>query len=146
MEIRLCKEDELNNVLVLQQEFLAEDCCNGICLDTLEDIKNKVVFIVEGNKIIIGYAFGSYEIVKKDKTYMKRGEKSFYIDEIYISSLYRNNGYGKKLINHITNYVKKQGCANIQVVAVSKNYKSLLKFYIEELDFLFYSAWLIKRI
>ena len=146
MEIRLCKEDELNNVLVLQQEFLAEDCCNGICLDTLEDIKNKVVFIVEANKIIIGYAFGRYEIVKKDKTYMKRGEKSFYIDEIYISSLYRNNGYGKKLINHITNYVKKQGCANIQVVAVSKNYKSLLKFYIEELDFLFYSAWLIKRI
>lgn len=146
MKIRLCKKDELNNVLFLQQEFLTENCCNGICLDTLEDVKNKVVFIVEENKIVIGYAFGSYEIVKKDKTYLKKGEKSFYIDEIYISPSYRNNGYGKKLMNHIENYVKKQGCANIQVVAVSKNYKSLLKFYIEELDFLFYSAWLIKKI
>ena len=139
MKIRLCKKDELNNVLFLQQEFLTENCCNGICLDTLEDIKNKIVFIIEENKIIIGY-------VKKDKTYMKKGETSFYIDEIYISPPYRNNGYGKKFVNHIENFVKRKGCSNIQVVAVSKNYKSLLKFYIEELDFLFYSAWLIKKI
>ncbi len=77
---------------------------------------------------VIFYAFGCFEIEAKDKTYVKKDEKSFNIDEIYISRIYRDKGYGKQLVKHIENFAKKRDCKNLHVVAVSKNYKELLKF------------------
>ena len=146
MEIRLAKKSELSEILNLQPEFIDEGCCNGICLDKLENLANKTTFIIEENNKILGYAFRCFEIEAKDKTYVKKDEKSFNIDEIYISRIYRGKGYGKLLVKHIENFAKKQDCKNLHVVAVSKNYKELLKFYIDELGFLFFSAWLIKKI
>ena len=103
-------------------------------------------FLIKDNNEIIGYAFGHIEIENKDKSYVKKNQKSFSIEEIYIIEKFRNKGYGKQMVKYIENFAKKHDCENLHIVAVSKNYKKLLKFYIEELDFLFWSAFLTKKI
>lgn len=128
----------------MSNEFFKENICNGISPDSYEELLKEEVFVVEENKNIIGFAYGHFEICDTNKTYYKKGDKSFYIEVMYILKSFRNKGYGNLLHKHIEQFAKENGCSNIQVDAVSKNYKSLLKFYIEELDYNFWSAWLIK--
>lgn len=65
---------------------------------------------------------------------------------MYIDKEYRNQGIGKRLYQYLEQYAIDNKCVSIQLNAVSKDYKSLLKFYIEELGFEFLNAFLIKHI
>ena len=65
---------------------------------------------------------------------------------MYIKKPYRNRGMGKKLFEQLEDYAKHNDCSNIQVIAVSKSYEKLLKFYIINLGFDFLYAHLIKKI
>lgn len=44
MKIEICNKNEIEKVLLLQKEFLNENCCNGICLDSKEELENETVF------------------------------------------------------------------------------------------------------
>ena len=137
---------DFQKIINMQQNFVAENCCNGICLDNISVLSKKCVFIVKEDEKIVGYAYGDFEIAKKNKTYIKKGDKSFNLEEVYIEPKYRNKGYGREICVFVENFAKENKCKNIQVVAVSKNYEKLLKFYIKQLGFDFWSAWLIKQI
>ena len=76
----------------------------------------------------------------------KKGQKSFYIEEIYIDKKYRNSGVGLKLFEFIENYAKQNNCDLLETTAVSKDYEKLLNFYIKKLNMNFWSANLIKKL
>ena len=146
MNIRLCNDFELEKVANLNKEFVEEKICNGITLDTIDYLKSHIVFVVEEKDEIVGYAYGSIKESDRETSYMHKGVNCFYLEEMYIKKPYRNRGVGKKLFEQIEDYAKHNECDNIQVVAVSKSYEKLLKFYIINLDFDFLSAHLIKKL
>lgn len=87
-------------------------------IDMLEN-SNEVLFVIEKNENIIGYA----ALQIKDKN-----TKSIWIDEIIIDNNYRNNGYGKRLIDEILKFAKENKCQRIELNCWSFN-DNALKFY-----------------
>lgn len=130
----------------LSKIFYEENCCNGMVCDDEDYFKDKKIVVAKLNNKIIGYAYGSVEKQEKDKSYIKAGELSFYLDEMYVLKQYRSLGVGKLLFDFIEKEAKEKGCKLILLNAVSKDYKKLLKFYIDLLGFEFWSAFLLKKI
>ena len=137
---------DLKQVAELSKMFEEEKCCNGIKSDSEMFFKNKNVCVAKLDNMIIGYCYGTVETKKRNTTYYNEGDKSFYIEEIYIREEFRDKEIGSKLFKFIENYAKSLNCTILETTAVSKDYKKLLKFYINNHDMEFWSANLIKKI
>lgn len=146
MEIRFASNKELNDVVKLNKMFAKENCCNGIINDDYQYYKDKEVAICVVENKIVGYCYGTIEEESSNRSYCEKGEKSYYIEEMYVEKLYRNKGIGKELFSYVENFYKDKGCSLIKLNAVSKDYKKLLELYIEELGMDFISAYLVKRV
>ncbi len=94
-----------------------EDLKNNL-IDMLEN-PNEVLFVIDKNENIIGYA--ALQIQEKTT-------KSIWIEEIIIDKNYRNNGYGKRLIEEILKFAKENKCQRIELNCWSFN-DVALKFY-----------------
>ena len=81
--------------------------------------REKIILVIEVDNIIIGYA--TFQCKNKVSN-------SFWIDEIIIDENYRNQGYGKKLIDELSIFAKKHNCQRIELNCWSFN-KDALKFY-----------------
>lgn len=146
MEIRFARINEIDQLVELSKKFADENCCNGVVADYYDYFFGKKVAVVVNKDVIIGYAYGEVGIEITNRSYSKINDKYYYIDEMYIDKEYRNQGIGKRLYQYLEQYAIDNKCVSIQLNAVSKDYKSLLKFYIEELGFEFLNALLIKHI
>ena len=144
MEIRFAKREEMKEISRLTEVFAKENCCNNIIADN-EDylIEKKILIALEGEQII-GYVYGSFEEEKTLRSYAKPHDKYFELEEIYVLPQYRNNHVGQTLFCEIEKYATNEGAKTLRLNAVSKNYKSLLRFYIEILGMDFISAYLVK--
>lgn len=94
---------------------------------------------------IIDCLFGKFSVLKETITPIEKGTKCFEINEIYVKEKYRSLGIGKALFEYIENYYK-QNVDYITLSTATKNYKSILHFYIEKMDMNFWSAKLFKKI
>lgn len=146
MEIMFAKKADLIFVARLSKQFENEGCCNGIVADDEKYFENKIVAICKVGEQIVGYVCGEVMVQQKNVSYSKQGDKYFELDEIYIAPNHRNKGYGKQMFAYMEDYAKKQGCKSLRLNAVSKNYQSLLKFYIEYMQMNFQSAYLVKQL
>lgn len=144
--IQFAENYDLISITKLSKDFEIENCCNGIKADDESYFANKNVVVAKMGKQIIGYCYGSVEEKKKTTSCFKKGQKSFYIEEIYISPNYRNQNIGTKLLQFLEDYAKSLGCEILETTAVSKDYKKLLDFYINKMEMKFWSANLIKKI
>jgi len=146
VEVRLCKLEEIDEVVRLSKEFELEGCCNGVKSDDREYfLARKVVIAVDEGRII-GYAHGSEEVEEKERSYAKAGDKYFELDEIYVEKEHRCQGVGKMLYWYLEAMASMKGCKTVRLNAVSKDYKKLLNLYIDELGMEFISAYLVKKI
>lgn len=130
----------------MSDDLISENCLNGMTKDTIEYLSDYDIDLVLVDGEIIGYAYASVSDASKNVGFIKKGEKTYYIEEIYIKPCFRNKGYGKKIFKHMEKKAIELGCKSIQLNAVSKKYKELLHFYIDELDMQFWNAYLIKKI
>ncbi len=146
MQIRFANKEDLKCVADLSEKFAKEGCCNGIIADDEKYFEEKQVAIAIENDAVIGYAYGIIEIQKKDKSYIKKGDKVFYLEEMYVIPSKRGRNVGKKLFDFLENKAMKKNVAVIELNAVSKDYKKLLKFYLDDLNMKFLSAYLYKRL
>ena len=146
MQIRFAKKEDLKNVANLSESFAKEGCCNGIVADDEKYFEDRQIAIAVDKDVIIGYAYGEIETAEKDKSYIKKGDKVFCLEEMYVVQSKRNMNVGKKLYEFLENEAKKKGVSVIELNAVSKNYKRLLKFYLDDLDMKFLSAYLYKKL
>lgn len=96
--------------------------------------------------IVIGYAYGEIEAAKKNKSYVKKGDKVFYLEEMYVVLSKRNKNVGEKLFKFLEKEARQKGAQVLELNAVSKDYKKLLKFYIEQMNMKFFSAYLYKEL
>lgn len=146
LKIKFAENSELEAIAKLSEKFEREKCCNGIVADDKDYFSDKKVAIAKVDDTVVGYCYGKFEIKEKSTSKFKKGDKSFYIEELYIDRPFRNNEIGRTLYRFMENYAKENGCDLIETTAVSKNYKSLLSFYIDQLDMEFWSAEIIKKL
>ena len=146
MIIRFFENNELTAIAKLSKAFANENCCNGIVADNVDYFRDKKVAVVIDNGEIIGYGYGTFDLSKKNKSYIRKNEKLFYIEEMYVVKNKRNLGVGIKLFQFLEDYAKTNGANIIELNAVSKDYNKLLNFYIKKLNMNFLSAYLYKKI
>lgn len=146
MIIRFAKKEELKAIADLSAAFAKEGCCNGIVADDEKYFEDKQVAIALDKDIVIGYAYGEIEAAKKNKSYVKKGDKVFYLEEMYVVPSKRNKNVGEKLFKFLEKEARQKGAQVLELNAVSKDYKKLLKFYIEQMNMKFFSAYLYKEL
>ena len=146
MQIRFEEKEDLKYVANLSKNFAEEGCCNGIVADDEKYFEDKKVAIAIDQDIVIGYAYGEIEKVKKDKSYIKKGQKVFYLEEMYVIPTERDRKVGKQLFEFLEREMNQKGVIAIELNAVSKDYSRLLNFYLKELNMSFLSAFLYKKI
>ena len=146
MEITFEHKENFRKETELNQKFTDENCCNGIVADSEDYYLDKIVAVAVDDGQIVGYAHGQFEKASKNKSYVNKNDKIFYLEEMYVIPSKRNLHLGEKLFNFLESYAKKQGALVIELNAVSKDYLKLLNFYIKKLNMAFLSAYLYKKI
>ncbi len=142
-ELRKLDSNTVKELIELSKKWQDEECSWGIIANTDEDLKEPV-FVAIDNDNIVGYIFGHYYIVENKTSYIEIGKKCFMIDEIYVLPIYRSKGIGKELFKLMETHIK-ETCDYLTLSTSTKNYKSILHFYVDELDMNFHSAFLIKE-
>lgn len=146
LKIVFAESRDLDDIVTLSHKFAQEKCCNGIVADEKENYSGKTLAAAKIGETIVGYCYGSIEVKERDAGRFRKGQKSFYVEELYVDGPHRNRGVGRALFRFMEHYAEENGCDYIETTAVSKNYKSLLSFYAEQLDMEFWSAEMIKKI
>lgn len=146
IKINFATHDECDNVALLSKQFADECCCSGVKAEKEEFYQDKKVIVASVNNLIVGYLYLEIEKEPKTTPYAKKGNNVLWIKELFVLPTFRKNGVGKLLFDFAENYAKENDCKTMRVNAVSKDYKKLLKFYIEKLGMDFCSALLIKNI
>lgn len=141
-ELQKLDEDTIDQLICLSKKWKEEDCCYGMEVNTKSDLNEPLAVALDKGKIV-GYIFGHFYSQEKKTSYIEIGEPCFSIDEFYVLPEHRCMGIGKKLFQLIENEVKSQ-CKYITLSTSTKNYKAILKLYIEELGMNFHSAFLYK--
>ena len=147
IEIKKCELDDRNikAVIALSKEWESEDLTYGYCANDKNDLIGNDLFLAYSDAQIIGYLFGKCSVLNEAITPIDKGSKCFDINEIYVKEKYRSQGIGKALFEYTENY-HKQNVEYITLSTDTKNYKSILYFYIEKMDMSFWSAKLFKKI
>ena len=147
IEIKKCELDDRNikAVIALSKEWESEDLTYGYCANDKNDLIGNDLFLAYSDAQIIGYLFGKCSVRNEAITPIDKGSKCFDINEIYVKEKYRSQGIGKALFEYTENY-HKQNVDYITLSTATKNYKSILYFYIEKMDMSFWSAKLFKKI
>lgn len=133
MEIRIANEKDIDNNLLKvyiegfnlhyknRKDIFLEKTDEELKKDLINILNNpdEMIFVIDLNNKIIGYA--TFQCKNKVSN-------SVWIDEIIIDENYRNQGYGKKLIDELSIFAKKHNCQRIELNCWSFN-RDALKFY-----------------
>lgn len=135
--------DTAKQLIDLSRAWVEEDCSFGMIENTQSDLHEPLVVALDGERIV-GYIFGHFFSQERKISYIEIGERCFEIDELYVLPQYRGQGIGKRLFRMLEDHVKAD-CQYITLATSTKNYKAILKLYVEELGMCFHSAFLIKQ-
>lgn len=143
IQLEKLTDKDIEELIELSKVWVEENISFGLIVNGIEDIKEPCVVAREGEKIV-GYAFGHYYVTEERTSYIEIGSNCFFIDEVYVLPKYRSRGIGKQLMDTLEKEVSK----NVEYITLStstKDYKRILKFYVEECGMIFHSAYLIKK-
>lgn len=139
--------DELVSRLIdLSADWEAENSTYGYRKNGPEDIAGNRVFVAEENGNILGYLFGHSERAETARSIMADGTLFFEIEELYVVPTHRSRGVGRQLFRCAEEAAKTSGCGLLMLSTATKNYRSILHFYLDELGMDFWSARLYKRL
>lgn len=141
-EKRKLDSDTAKQLIELSRLWVEEDCSYGMAVNTVSDLTEPLAAALDGDRIV-GYIFGHFYIQENRTSYIETGSRCFSVDELYVLPRYRSQGIGKVLFGMIEDQVK-DSCVYITLSTSTKNYKAILKLYVEELGMNFHSAFLIK--
>ena len=132
--------EEVKDLLVELQEYIVsidKDGYNIITEDyreeyfkkTIEEVSkfNGKIFLYEESSKIVGMIAG---VVNSEETdiYDYKGPKTGRVTELVVTKSVRSKGIGKKLLNHMEQYLKSIGCKDILIGVFAYN-ENAKKFY-----------------
>ena len=142
ISIRTAQEADLPAVLAMSDALIAESCCNGLVPDDLEYLRRYRIQLAEADGQIIGYAYGEKTVSSRNIGDCRKGDSFYDLEMIYVKPEFRNAGAGRLLFAAQQDYARELGLATMSLTAVSKEWKRLLHFYIDELGMDFFWATL----
>lgn len=143
-EIKSLDSDTTQQLIELSKLWVEEDCSYGMVANEAPDLTEPLAVAVDGDRIV-GYIFGHFYKQQRSTSCIEIGSDCFSVDELYVLPQYRSRGIGKRLYKMMEDLVKEK-CSYMTLTTSTKNYKAILKLYIEELGMRFHSAFLIKDI
>lgn len=139
--------DELTEKLIIcSAEWEAENNCHGYRKNEPDDFAGRRVFIAESNGALIGYLFGLNECTGQDSSIASAHTPYFEVEELYVVPHWRNCGVGQALFRVAEQAARADGLPLLMLSTATKNWRSILHFYLDELDMEFWSARLFKRL
>lgn len=141
-EFRNLDSDTVAQLIELSKLWVEEDCSYGMVANEESDLQENLAVALDENRIV-GYIFGHYYQQERKTSYIEVGKTCFEVDELYVHPQYRSHGIGTNLFTMMEKKVS-GNCDYITLATSTKNYKAILKLYVEELGMNFHSAFLIK--
>ncbi|MBR4158168.1 MAG: GNAT family N-acetyltransferase [Oscillospiraceae bacterium] len=136
-------DDNVAQLIRLSEIWAAEGSTFGLIPNTREDIREPAFAAFDGD-LIIGYAFGHYYTTERKTSCIDVGSRCFELDELFVTPEYRSKGVGGTLFKEIEREVKDKA-SYLTLSTATKDYKRILRFYIEDNDMFFHDAFLIKE-
>ena len=140
----LQEQDIIDQLIQLSIDWENENVTGGYRKNTVEDIKEPIFVATECGKVV-GYTFGELYKRKTDLGEMKEGDEAFDVLEIYVVPAYRSQGIGKTLLKLIEEEASKY-VEYLTLATSTKDYKKILKFYIEDCNLDWHSALFTKKL
>ena len=137
-------EKILSCLIAFSCDWEKENSTYGYRANTKEDIEGNRIFVAVKDDRIIAYLFGHQEHSENMRSIMKEGTSFFEVEELYVIPEERNQGIGTKLFRYLEESLSEE--EYIVISNATKNNKSILHFYLNELDMEFWSARLYKKI
>ena len=135
----------LDCLLKMSADWAAENSCRGYYPNEPSDIQGNRIFLALDEGAPVGYLLGKVCTAEKDSTVMKKGTPFFEVEELYVIPTRRSQGLGGALFRFVQEQARKE-TQYILLSTATKNWRAILRFYIEELDMEFWSARLFKKI
>ena len=139
-------DELLDKLIAMSAQWEAENSTYGYRKNDRSDIAGNRIFLAELNGEITGYLFGQEYKAERASSIMADGTPYFEIEELYVVPSHRSEGIGRALFHFAEQQVKASGVDFFMLSTATKDYKSILHFYIDELGMDFWSARLFKRI
>ena len=139
-------DELLEKLISMSAEWEAENSTYGYRKNDRSDIEGNRIFLAEQDGEILGYLFGQEEKSERASSIMTDGTPYFEIEELYVVPSHRSEGVGRALFQNAEQSVKAAGIEFIMLSTATKNYKSILHFYIDEMGMDFWSARLFKKL
>ncbi len=138
-------EKVLAKLIAFSEDWAAENSCYGYRPNGKSDIEGNRIFLAEDSGDIVGYLFGKVYKSEQMKAVMPEGTPYFEVEELYVVQRKRSRGIGEKLFRYAEQAVKNE--AEYMVLSTAtKNWKAIFHFYLDELNMMFWSARLFKKI
>lgn len=139
-------DELLEKLISMSADWEAENSTYGYRKNDRSDIEGNRIFLAEHDGEILGYMLGHKEKAERASSIMADGTPYFEIEELYVVPSHRSEGVGRALFHNAEQTVKAAGIEFIMLSTATKNYKSILHFYIDELGMDFWSARLFKKL
>ena len=142
------KKEELNEnltktLLDYSKIWETEDSCYGYHANAESDLEGRDIFVAYDGEKAAGYLFGIHTNAKENSQAIPAGTPIFEIEEIFVLPEYRSHGIGGMLFEKCESEI-----TDVEYFTLStgtKNYKSIMHFYIEMMGMTFRSARLFKK-
>lgn len=129
-QIHFAKKENLLQIISLIKEFAAFENLSDACEVSENDLReaifgeNKFVncLVAESENEIVGYAL-FFPVFKSF-----RGERSMFLEDLYVSSKMRGQGLGLKMLKEVARIAKEQRCVRMDWQALKWN-EQAIKFY-----------------
>ena len=140
------KGELTQKLMELSANWEAENSTYGYRKNAPEDIAGNRVFLAERDGRILGYLLGHQAEAAHSSSIMEAGTPCFEIEELYVVPDHRSEGLGRLLFGYAEQTVAAEGIGYLMLTTATKDYKRVLKFYIEEKGMKLWSARLFKKI
>ncbi len=136
--------DMEKELISLSAQWASEESCFGYQTNTEADLKRQDVFIARMGDAIIGYLLCYPYVQEKESCTVQNGSRCLEIEELYVVPKHRHQGVGRRLYHTAVDSYG-ETVDYVTLSTATKNYKAILHFYIDELDFTFWNARLFQK-